>query len=111
MDTKLKKNKSILLYYASIGLTIITLLSACDIVNKGQLPSKYIDDTTLTTKIKSHILTEKGINSSDVHIESYDSTVQITGFVKDKQTYNKVANIIKNTAGVKKIINNLIIRN
>ncbi|MSO13713.1 BON domain-containing protein [Rickettsiales endosymbiont of Trichoplax sp. H2] len=108
MNVKFINNKFTLSF--CLLLISVFFLTACDIVNKGQLPSKYVDDVVLTTKIKSNILTTKDIRSNDIHIESYNNTVQITGFVKDKKTYNKVYDIVRNTEGVKKVVNNLIIR-
>ncbi len=72
----------------------------------GQL----FDDSTITTKIKTQLLREKSIRSSDISVETFKGVVQLSGFVNDWKQAKRAGVIASRVPGVKRLENNLIVK-
>lgn len=64
-------------------------------------------DSAITTKVKTKFLTEKGIPSTSISVQTYEGTVQLTGTVESKDQVAKAGKIAAGVSGVKKVDNKL----
>jgi hyperosmotically inducible periplasmic protein len=69
--------------------------------------SMAIDDTSITTKVKSAILLEPGISSLKISVKTEDGEVTLTGTADTEEIKDKAQQIASNIAAVKQV-NNLI---
>ena len=67
-----------------------------------------IDDSTITTKVKSALLAEKDVNSFDIKVQTFNGTVQLSGFVDSQWQIDKAVQVASSIEGVQHIKNNLI---
>lgn len=67
-----------------------------------------IDDSTITTKVKAELLEEKDVNSFDIKVQTFNGTVQLSGFVDSQWQIDKAVQIAAAVAGVRHVTNNLI---
>lgn len=67
-----------------------------------------IDDTTITTKVKSALLAEKDVNSFDIKVTTFQGTVQLTGFVDSQWQIDKAVQVATAVSGVQRVTNDLI---
>lgn len=51
-------------------------------IHDRQQIGKYVDDSVLTAKVKTALLREKDLKSTDVSVESYRGRVLLSGFVE-----------------------------
>lgn len=72
---------------------------------------QYVDDTTITTEIKSKMLAQKELKASEIHVETYKGTVQLSGFVSGQDQVKKAEEIAKTVKGVQKVENNILLKN
>lgn len=96
------KNKTIL---TSIILT--TLLAGCAVFQDRQRTGEYIDDTGITASIKSSLIAEPNLNASEIHVNTFKDTVQLSGFVSTHEQARAAERIARNTKGVQKVENNI----
>jgi hyperosmotically inducible protein len=71
---------------------------------------RIASDTTITTKVKSKLLAEKGVPSTAIHVDTYEGTVHLSGTVENKDQVAKAAKIAATTSGVKKVDNKLAVK-
>ena len=45
----------------------------------------YFDDSVITTKVKTALLGEKGIKSTQISVETFKGKVQLSGFVSSEK--------------------------
>jgi hyperosmotically inducible protein len=64
-------------------------------------------DTAITTKVKTKFLTEQGIPSTKISVETYEGTVTLTGTVDNKDQVASAAKVAAGVSGVKKVENRL----
>lgn len=55
-------------------------LAGCAPTAKQEGTGGYIDDTVITTKVKSALLAEKSLKSTEISVETFKGRVQLSGF-------------------------------
>ncbi len=66
------------------------------------VPGK-MDDTWITTKVKSELATAKNVKSSDLSVTTTDGVVAITGTATSAAEKTKIESVAKHVKGVKKV--------
>lgn len=70
----------------------------------------YIDDSVITSTIKTRLFDEKSIDSTSISVETLNGNVQLTGSVKNVSQKNTVESIALKVKGVRKVKNDIVIR-
>lgn len=85
----------------------LTLLSSC-IFWERRTAGSYIDDGNIETKIRTFVQTDADVRP-DSHIStvSYNGIVLLTGEVKNDKVRQKVVAYAKDTAAVKKVVDEM----
>jgi hyperosmotically inducible protein len=71
---------------------------------------RVLEDSAITTKVKTALLTEKGVPSMSISVVTYESVVQLSGFVESEEIRDKAGKVASTVSGVKKVQNSLIVR-
>lgn len=71
---------------------------------------RVLNDSAITTKVKSALLTEKGIPSMSISVVTYEATVQLSGFVDSQEIKDKAAKVTSEVSGVKQVQNSLVVK-
>ncbi|MBP9150412.1 MAG: BON domain-containing protein [Rhodoferax sp.] len=83
-------------------------LQEAEYLKAGQDNDKRVlADSAITTKVKGEFLITKGIPSTAISVETYEGTVQLSGFVDSKEQIAAAAKVAKSVSGVKSVQNNL----
>jgi hyperosmotically inducible protein len=69
-----------------------------------------IDDSVITTKIKSSILSDSSIKGSDISVDTKNGEVTLTGSVKNQTQMDRAQKLAQNTDGVKGVNNKLAVK-
>ena len=72
--------------------------------------SKYLDDVWITTKVRSLLLKEEGVKGLAVNVETYQGTVQLSGWVNNATQIAQAEKIALAVNGVKGVRNDLQIK-
>jgi osmotically-inducible protein OsmY len=94
-------------------LTVFALaasLAACAAVSGRETAGEYVDDATITTKVKAAIFDEPSLKSMQVNVETFQDVVQLSGFVDTPRSKAKAGEIARNVRGVQSVKNDLIVR-
>jgi hyperosmotically inducible protein len=95
------------------GLVLLVLLAtvvACASTPQQSSTGEYIDDSVITTKVKSLLAGDDFLNSFQISVETFKGIVQLSGFVNSQQAVNKAGEIARSVKGVKSVKNNLIVK-
>jgi len=91
-------------------LIFIICCTACAGTPVRESTGEFIDDSVITTKIKSQIAADSFLKIFQISVETYKGTVQLSGFVNSQRDVNHAEEIARSVAGVKSVRNNLIIK-
>ncbi|MEO8936240.1 MAG: BON domain-containing protein [Burkholderiaceae bacterium] len=95
---------------AFIGIGSPVLLSACGSTPTRESPGQYVDDATITTKVKSEFFADKTVDSTNIKVVTYKGTVQLSGFAKSQAEINKAVQIARNVTGVQSVKNDVLLK-
>ncbi|MGH8727761.1 MAG: BON domain-containing protein [Burkholderiales bacterium] len=94
-----------------VPIVLAAFLIGCAGSESKRATGEYIDDKVISTKVKSSLASELGAGSAlDISVESYQGTVQLSGFVQTADEKQRAAEITKSVNGVKKVLNNIALR-
>jgi hypothetical protein len=88
---------------------VVTVLSGCQAIT-GSTLGENIDDTNITTAVKSKLAVDKASSLARVGVETTRGTVQLTGVVDSSATRDKAAAIARSVGGVKNVVNNIQVK-
>ncbi len=91
-------------------LMLIATFAACASTRTHESPGEYVDDSVITTKVKSLLAADDFLRSFRIGVETFQGTVQLSGFVNSQQAVDKADQITRNVKGVKAVKNNLIVK-
>lgn len=68
---------------------------------------EYVDDSIITSKVKSAIFGEASLKSIEISVETYKGVVQLSGFVSSIGNKNKAVELARSVKGVKSVKDDL----
>lgn len=94
------------------AFTAVTALSAvgCAPTATKEGTGEYIDDAVITTKVKSSIFNEPTLKTTEINVETFKGTVQLSGFVAQPGDITKAGEIARGVKGVKSVKNDIRVK-
>jgi len=103
------KKRNILVHFLVV-LMLIATFAACAATRTQESTGGYIDDSVITTKVKSLLAKDDFLKSFQISVETFKGTVQLSGFVNSQRAIDKAAEIARSVDGVKSLKNDLIVK-
>ncbi len=104
----MKKRNRFVGYFALVMLMVAFV--ACASTSKQESTGEYVDDSVITTKVKSLLAADDFLKSFQIGVETYKGTVQLSGFVNSQKAVDKAIEITRSVQGVKSVKNDLIVK-
>lgn len=73
-------------------------------------PGGYVADAVITTKVKAAIVKEPKLKATEIHVETFKGTVQLSGFVNTKQAVSRAGAMASGVEGVKSVKNDIQVK-
>jgi len=97
--------------FSVLMMTIALLFSyGCASTSTQESTGEYIDDSVITSKVKSAIFNEPTLKSLEINVETFKGVVQLSGFVTSDTAINKAIELTRNVKGVKAVKNDMRIK-
>lgn len=90
-----------------IAVTLVTTVAGCTSSPKHESTGQYVDDSVITTKVKSALLNEPTLKSAEINVETYKGVVQLSGFVRSQANISTAVNTAKGVEDVKSVKNDM----
>jgi osmotically-inducible protein OsmY len=98
-------------YAQVIGcLIVMVLMLGCAGDRTTRSTGQVIDDSTITTKVKSALIADPEVKGTQMQVEVYRGVVQLSGFVDRPTDAQKAVAVARSVEGVKEVRNNLIVK-
>ncbi|MEY2653358.1 MAG: hypothetical protein RLZZ524_385 [Pseudomonadota bacterium] len=85
----------------------LALLGACAGTPRTEGTGEYVDDTVITTKVKSAVLAEPGLKSAEINVETFKGVVQLSGFVGSQADIDRATVLTRGVSGVRSVRNDM----
>jgi osmotically-inducible protein OsmY len=102
---KITKNIATGLFVASLFA-----VAGCASTATKEGTGEYVDDSVITTKVKASIFNEPTLKSTEINVESFKGTVQLSGFVANPESIAKAGEIARGVKGVVAVKNDIHVK-
>jgi len=89
---------------------LILGLAGCASSGTGQKTGEYVDDSWITTKVKSEMIADKEVKANNINVETSKGVVTLTGTAATSQESDKAAQIARGIKGVTGVENDIRIQ-
>jgi osmotically-inducible protein OsmY len=103
------KKMNIMIRYFALLMLVATFV-ACASTPNQESTGEYVDDSVITTKVKSLLAADDFLKSFKISVETFKGDVQLSGIVDSQKAVDKAAEITRSVQGVKSVKNNLIVK-
>ncbi|MGZ5007069.1 MAG: BON domain-containing protein [Methylobacter sp.] len=93
-----------------MGFLLVMLLAGCAGGSTRESTGEYLDDSVLTTKVKTSILGDSSLKLLQINVETFKGVVQLSGFVDSASAANRAVELTRKVKGVKSVNNSLIVK-
>jgi osmotically-inducible protein OsmY len=104
----MKKRKIVI--QCLVLLMLIATFAACASTRTQESTGEYVDDSVITTKVKSLLAADDFLKSFQISVETYKGIVQLSGFVNAQNAVDKAGEIARSVKGVTSVKNNLTVK-
>ena len=103
------KKRNIVIHCLVLLMLIATFV-ACASTRTQESTGEYVDDSVITTKVKSLLAKDDFLKSFQISVKTYKGTVQLSGFVASQQAVDKAGEITRSVKGVTSVKNDLVVK-
>lgn len=95
----------------SISIVLATLISACSPTEKSRGTGEFIDDASVTTRVKTKIAQTQGVGDAlAINVDTYRGVVSLAGFVDNAEQARVAVQAARSVPGVANVKNNLQVK-
>jgi osmotically-inducible protein OsmY len=95
---------------AAVAAVLVAILAACAPTATREGTGEYIDDTMITSKVKAAFAADPQVKATEVKVETFKGTVQLSGFVDSRASADKAVELARQVKGVKAVKNDTVIK-
>lgn len=95
---------------ALVALVAVFASTGCAVVRDQQSVGSYIDDATLTTRVKARFAEDTTVSAMSISVETLQGVAQLSGFAKSIAERTTAESIARSTSGVRGVRNDIIVK-
>ena len=93
-----------------VAAIALTALAGCASTQKHESTGQYLDDTSITTRVKTAIFEEPTLKSAEINVETFKGRVQLSGFVSSRANIDRAVAIAQGVSGVASVGNDMRVK-
>lgn len=94
---------------AALAAALIAL-AGCAVTRGQETVGAYVDDTAITTAVKSRFVESRNVDAASIKVETLNGTVLLSGFAKSNLERDSAEGLARNVAGVRQVRNEISVR-
>jgi osmotically-inducible protein OsmY len=97
--------------FSAIFIAASLLVAAgCAGTSTRESTGEYIDDTSITTRVKTAIFNEPSLKVAQINVETFRSVVQLSGFVNSGNDVYRAGEVARAVRGVESVKNDIRVK-
>jgi osmotically-inducible protein OsmY len=98
------------LVVAAMVAVMAAVATGCSVTSKQESVGEYVDDATITARVKSRFAEDKTVAATRIQVETLKGVVQLSGFAVSEAEKQRAAQIAASVPGVKQVQNAVVVR-
>jgi hyperosmotically inducible protein len=97
---------------AKLLLATAAILSvvSCAAMEGRETSGQYVDDATISTRVRAAFVGDKTVQATEVHVETMQGIVELSGFVDNRNVENRAVDIARHVPDVKGVRDEIVVR-
>ena len=97
--------------YATAVCALLGLSAGgCSVFDRQESTGAYVDDATITSKVKAKFAEDKTVSASRISVETMKGVVQLSGFATSAEESTRAATLARSVNGVQSVRNSIQIQ-
>ena len=97
-------------FATTVAAVALITLSGCAVTRDQQSVGSYVDDSAITTAVKSKFIENKVVDASAISVETLNGEVMLSGFAKTAAERTTAEVLTRDVKGVKSVKNGIVVR-
>ena len=93
--------------FAVLTAVALTALAGCAATATQESTGQYVDDSAITTKVKTAIFNDASLKSTEINVETFKGRVQLSGFVSTSANISQAVAVASRVEGVSSVKNDM----
>jgi hyperosmotically inducible periplasmic protein len=94
----------------SLSAAIMVVLAGCAGNATERSTGQYVDDKTISTKVKTALINDEQVKARNIDVETYKGVVALSGFVDSSSEVDRAVAVAQKVDGVQSVKNDLHVR-
>jgi hyperosmotically inducible protein len=103
------RSNKLLLETITVSAFVLSLGLAAP-AQAAETTGQYLDDATITTKVKAALLQDDQLKDTSISVETDKASVHLTGMVNSKAQANEAIRVANKVDGVKSVMDHIAVR-
>ena len=86
-----------------MSLLLVLVLAALVTIGCGKTVGQAIDDTTITTRVKTAMLNDPAVGGTSIDVDTYKGVVTLSGRVKSQSEHDRAVALARQIDGVAEV--------
>lgn len=99
-----------LLIATAVAISATVSLSACAVSSGQSTVGDYVDDATITTRVKARFAEDSRVSAMRINVETLKGEVQLSGFAENADEKARAAAVASRVPGVSRVRNDIVVR-
>jgi hyperosmotically inducible periplasmic protein len=107
----MKTSLKIIGLFSAISISsLFPVLSGCAGTSTRQSTGEFVDDATITAKVKAEFVRDELVKALQVNVDTFKGVVGLSGFVDTPAQKARAADIARTVNGVTEVKNNIEVK-
>ena len=98
------------IFIAAFSVAALLAGTGCAVVRDQQTVGSYIDDATLTARVKAKFAEDQTVSAMAISVETLKGVVQLSGFAQSSDEQQMAERLARTTSGVVSVRNDIAVR-
>jgi osmotically-inducible protein OsmY len=90
-----------------LAAAALTSVVGCTSTPTQESTGQYLDDTAITTRVKTAIFNDASLKSAEINVETFKGVVQLSGFVNSAADIQNAVRLVQSISGVRSVRNDM----
>jgi hyperosmotically inducible periplasmic protein len=106
---KTKPHITVLRYMLVVAIASVIAIgiNGCTATPTKESTGQFVDDSTITTKVKAKLLEDPVVSGLRISVETYKGVVQLSGFANSRAEIYQAEALARQTEGVRSVRNDI----
>lgn len=95
---------------AALAAAALLGAAGCAPTQTRESTGEYIDDASVTARVKTALINEPGVKSNSINVETFRGTVSLSGFVDSQEMAQKAVTATEKVRGVRAVKNDMRVK-